>query len=396
MGKHRQPDRAPRAGARQAVQNAALPLALLLVVGAVALASPAWRNGDPVAGAPTPTGSAPATGATSEAPEARAHKRPGADLAFKAQIVPATTFELRPEPKPKPKPKPKPLIPRSYVQVARTTLLPTEFTVASYNVLGHDHTSRGGNKQGWADGRTRMRWATAQLRGHGVSVAGLQEFQIEQFHTFRAVAGGEYDVYPGAALGNKGVQNSIAWRRADWSRVEAHTIPVPYFNGNRMPMPYVLLEHQRTGRRVWFGNFHNPASTRGPAEGARDAATSMQTALANRLRASTGYPVVYTGDMNEKAEYLCRLAAGAGMHSANGGYASGGRCHTPPNMRIDWILGSADVSFSGYVADRSRFVARTSDHPLVASDALIAPENADEGCKEKDADSPYVYCPPPG
>lgn len=376
----------------QVAQNAALPAVILIVVGVLAFASPVLRGGDDevVDGSFTSAEASeqpeePTTDTAREprekAGKSRAERK---DLAFRAEIVPATTFVRIPEPQ----------IPDGYVRVSRTAVLPTSFTVASYNVLGYGHTAPGGNRPGWADGRTRMRWATSLLRGRGVDVVGFQEFQIQQFSTFNAVAGGEFAVYPGAAGGRPGVRSSIAWRRAEWTLVEANTLPIPYFGGSPLPMPYILLEHNETGQRVWFANFHNPADARGPAQSLRDRAVSLEIALFNRLRAETGYPVVATGDMNDRDEFFCRVATGAGMTSANGGYADAAGCSLPSPLLVDWIVGSQGVAFSSYLANRSGLAARTSDHALVSADAVVDPVHEAGQCLEKSKTSPFIFCPP--
>lgn len=397
MGKHSEPRRATPRSLVQALQNAALPVALLIVVGVIAFASPALRDvgqatavDDSASASETPAPKKSAGGRPSsqggDSQGGEKAKQKVAKLAYKAGIVQGTRLEKKP---------PGPVIPARFVRVRRSALVSTTFGVASYNVLGFGHTSGGGNKNGFADGRTRIRWAADQLRGHNVSVAGLQEFQTEQFYAFNSVAGGEYAVYPGAAGGRDGVQNSLIWRRADWTVEEATTLSVPYFDGGRMPMPYVLLRHLRTGQRVWFANFHNPADAHGPAQGARDAAMSLEVNLFNQLQADSGYPVVTTGDFNERDLVMCRFATGAGLSSADGGYADAAGCHPPAQMRwVDWIFGSDQVSFSNYYADRSAYVSRTSDHPLVSSDATIAPAYQLGRCLAKAKASTFVFCPP--
>lgn len=389
MGKHMEPRRAAPRSLAQSLQNAALPAALLIVVGVIVFASPALRfAGDEyVDGSFTSAEVPPDTDwPPTESPTAEAtpKKQKGEQLRYKAEIIQATHLKRKPER----------AIPEGFVRVRRSALVATSFSIASYNVLGFGHTTKGGNKKGWVDGRTRTYWAVDQLRGHGASVVGLQEFQLEQSATFNSIAGGEYAVYPGAAGGRQGVQNSIAWRRADWAVVQANTIEIPYFNGGRMPMPYVLLRNLTTGQHVWFANFHNPADARGPAQGARNAAMAMQVDLFNRLGSETGYPVITTGDFNEREEVLCRFAASAGMTSADGGYADASGCHTPQRMQVDWIFGTSQVTFSNYLADRSPYVARTSDHPLVRADALIAPPFVAERCLARTRTSTFVFCPP--
>ena len=252
----------------------------------------------------------------------------------------------------------------------------THFTVSSFNVLGAGHTAGRG---GLAPGPTRMHAAVGLLTGNNVSVAGLQEFQETQYRTFMALAGGTYDVYPGLSLGVQPVQNSIIWKSADWSLVEAHTLSIPYFHGNHVPMPYVLLRNRHSGRAVWFYNSHNPADAQGPAGHWRAIATSMEAGLARSLTAD-GTPMIVTGDMNDRAPFACPFAQGTGMHSADGAYYSGG-CRLPSQTNVDWIFGSSSLDFSSFITDRSSQSRRISDHPMVRSDVTV-PAEADSRCRK--------------
>jgi hypothetical protein len=253
---------------------------------------------------------------------------------------------------------------------------PTHFTVSSFNVLGAGHTA---GKGGLAPGPARMHGAVGLLTGNNVSVAGLQEFQAAQYHTFMAMVGGTYDAYPGLSLGVQPVQNSIIWKQADWSLVEAHTLSIPYFHGNRVPMPYVLLRNRHTGTEVWFYNSHNPADAHGPAGRWRAIATSMEATLARNLTAD-GTPMIVTGDMNDRAPFACPFAQRTGMHSADGAYYSGG-CHLPRHTNVDWIFGSSQLDFSAFVTDRSSQSRRISDHPMVRA-AVTVPPVADPKCRK--------------
>jgi hypothetical protein len=269
---------------------------------------------------------------------------------------------------------------RDKVQLAADGLAadPASFRIASFNVLGASHTGPGGNKPGYAGGSTRMGWALQLIRGNNISVVGLQEYEKTQHGTFTHLTGGGWGVYPGLQVGNKGVRNSIAWNNAVWGLVEAHTIPIPYFHGNLVPMPYVLLKNHETGRLAWFINIHNPASTRGPAQHWRDVATAKEIALMNDLQApqspnQLGIPTFLMGDFNEKAEAFCRVTAGANAQAANGGVTS--PCQLPSNHGIDWIFGSTPgVAFSGYVRMDGGLVNRVSDHPMIFSDVALTGE----------------------
>jgi len=248
--------------------------------------------------------------------------------------------------------------------------LPTTFTVSSFNVLGAGHTS---GKGGYATGSARMHAAVGLLLSHDVSVAGLQELQEPQYRTFLGLAGGTYDAYPGLALGVQPVQNSIIWKQSDWSLVEAHTVSIPYFHGNRVPMPYVLLRNLHSGREVWFYNSHNPADAHGPAGHWRAVATSIEAGLVRNLTAN-GAPMIVTGDMNDREPFACPFASGTGMHSADGAYYSGG-CHLPQHTNVDWIFGSSSLDFLGFVTDRSSQSRRISDHPMVRSTVVVPAVN---------------------
>jgi hypothetical protein len=269
---------------------------------------------------------------------------------------------------------------RDKVQLAADGLAadPATFRIASFNILGASHTTAGGNKRGYAGGTTRMGWAIQLIRGNNVSVVGMQEYEKTQHAAFTRITGGGWGVYPGLQVGNKGVRNSIAWNSGVWELVEAHTIPIPYFHGNLVPMPYVLLKHHETGRLAWFINIHNPASTRGPAQHWRDVATAKEIALMNDLQApestnQLGIPTFLMGDFNEKAEAFCRVTVGANAQAANGGTAS--PCRLPSNNGIDWIFGSTPgVTFSGYVRMDGGLVNRVSDHPMIFSDVTLTGE----------------------
>jgi endonuclease/exonuclease/phosphatase family metal-dependent hydrolase len=246
---------------------------------------------------------------------------------------------------------------------------PAQFRLASFNMLGASHTGPGGDKRGYASGATRTGFALSALRSQDVDVVGFQEYEPVQHHAFLRASGGGWGVFPGTALGNNAVRNSVAWRKDTWTVVEQHTIAIPYFRGARVPMPYVLLEHE-TGRRVWFINVHNPVSNsrRGNNERWRDVATSLEIGLVNRLHAS-GTPVVLTGDFNERGEAFCAVTARAGAVAANGGASS--PCRPPANAGIDWVFGTSDIGFSGYARQRTPLVVRASDHPLITTTAVV-------------------------
>jgi len=150
-----------------------------------------------------------------------------------------------------------------------------------------------------------------------------------------------------------------------------------YFHGTRVHVPVVLLENRLTGQRIWFTNHHNPADTWFAHKQGhwRDVAKRIEIRETRKLIA-TGYPLVMTGDMNERAAFFCPLTKHTGLHASNGGSHAAGRCHPPRRAWIDWILGSAQVEFSGYQRIRNHLVHRTSDHPMILNQVHIGPTPA--------------------
>ena len=179
-------------------------------------------------------------------------------------------------------------------------------------------------------------------------------------------------MYPGDKLSDYATHNSIAWRTAHWQVLEANTVPITYFDGKLIPMPYLLMRHVATGRLVWVANFHNPASTRNRGDQSkwRAKAKAAQVALANKLH-QTGVPLIITGDMNERGSYHCSMTSLAPMRAANGGSVGTSRCVAPRDTRIDWIFGSDFVRFTNYVAQRTPLIRRTTDHPVVMADLFV-------------------------
>ena len=292
---------------------------------------------------------------TNPSPGVRPASEPQARLAAGMLTGPRVVLKPKPEP-----PRPKFRVIDGY-----------SFTIASFNVLGHSHTVPGGNRPGYASSRKRMGMALDALYGAGTDIVGLQEFQAAQFHNFMGRAGGTWDVWPGMARGHNAVENSIAWREDTFSAVEEHVVGIPYFGGRHKQMPYVLLQHHATGQKLWVANFHNPATTSGHGNNHkwRRAATGIEIDLANDL-ADSGYPVFFTGDFNERAEYFCPLTGNTALKAANGG-STGSSCSPPRKMLVDWIFGSDQVSFTGYSVIDGRTVDRASDHPLVVADVSV-------------------------
>jgi hypothetical protein len=92
--------------------------------------------------------------------------------------------------------------------------------------------------------------------------------------------------------------------------------------------------------------------------------------------------------MNEKDIYFCRMTAATDMMAANGGVNDGGGCGPARPTYIDWIFGSPETTFSGYVANRGPKVRKSTDHPMILAQAALPPVLTDPDCPATPTDTP--------
>jgi Type I phosphodiesterase / nucleotide pyrophosphatase len=254
---------------------------------------------------------------------------------------------------------------------------PTQVRVSSFNLLGYGHTQPGGGHPKYTDGLTRMNWAVQIIANNDLQVIGFQEMQAPQYTRFKELTGSDYGVYPGNKMTTAAMANSIAWRKSEWQLVDAETVPIPYFHGNLIRMPYVLLQNVQTGRQTWFFNSHNPADAHGDAQRWRNKAVAIEAALFNQLR--TDYPttpLISTGDENDRDKYFCPMVKATSMRASNGGGLLDSTCVMPDApTHVDWVMGSDPlVQFTRSVALHSKLVRKTTDHFVIVADAVLPSE----------------------
>lgn len=235
------------------------------------------------------------------------------------------------------------------------------FIVASFNVLGHSHTARGGKKRRqFASSSRRMNHSLSLLGSNRVSLVGLQEFQGVQRRMFLRRTKGW-----GLHSPRSDPQDSIAWRKSRFKLLRKDSIKVPYFKRYR-PMPVVTLRDRATGRKLSVISVHNPANRGAKRKMGkrRYIAVGRELRAVKRLKRKTGAPVILMGDFNtNERRFYCRMVK-HGMYASSRG-TRGKRCHPSRGNGVDWIFGTKKIRFRGHMALRGGIVGRTTDHPLI-------------------------------
>lgn len=257
---------------------------------------------------------------------------------------------------------------RLAARAERMARRPVTFVLATFNVLGSNHTAPGGERRNFPPAAARTPQAAALIRQHGASVVGLQEVKPDQLTTLQRLTG--FAAYPGFAFGSRETDNSILYDTSRFEFVSGTSFPV-VFESRARPQTVLRLRDRATGREMYFVNMHVSAGNDARDTASRIAGHLTGAEQVNRLMA-TGLPVFLTGDMNDRAEFFCRVLPRTGMVAAVGGSIANG-CAPPGRMPVDWVVGSPDVTFSGYRLDESPVNRRISDHFLVSARATIAP-----------------------
>ena len=140
------------------------------------------------------------------------------------------------------------------------------------------------------------------------------------------------------------------------------TVDIPFMNQTRA-MPLVRLKHLETGRSVWVMNVHNAPQGR---QSERDRAVDLEIDRLSEI-VGKGRPVLLVGDFNERGRVFCEVTRRLGMVAPRGGSTENGRCDPPSRgkVRVDWIFGTKDASYSRYREDRSPLVKRVTDHAVL-------------------------------
>jgi hypothetical protein len=241
------------------------------------------------------------------------------------------------------------------------------FTIGTFNVLGSQHSTPGGDHARFPSARWRNGAAVGLMRVHGVDILGTQELQPDQLNAIQAMTG--MAAFPGYQFGSRETDNSIFYDTSRFEFVSGSSFTIHFMHADR-PQTILRLREKQTGREFYVLNMHASAGG-GPYAVTRRAGHYIAANTVNRLKAE-GIPIFLTGDMNDRAEFFCRLAPVTGMVASIGGNVSGG-CHPLSRLAVDWVLGWGNVTFSNQWEDRSAVARKISDHFFVSAQANVGP-----------------------
>lgn len=267
-------------------------------------------------------------------------------------------------------------------------------SVATFNVLGAQHTASDGKLDSWPSGAKRIVDAFDEIKQNGFEVVGLQELEEEQRAKLVELAGNEWGIHPkNPDYTNYRSDNSIIWQSSVYDLVDSGYQKGLKYLGNRpMDAPWVILKHKRSGQEIYVKNTHDPITDNNN----NAAQWRYQNALDHRedalARISEGKKVILLGDFNS-AEYLrvaddgltrdqltyCVLTKGEKTVNAyDAAKNKTGQCPTKSSAEfgIDHIYTSPDIGVQKWARINGLNIEQISDHPIVYSNIVIG-SNAD-------------------
>jgi hypothetical protein len=240
---------------------------------------------------------------------------------------------------------------------------PFSLRIGTLNVLGSQHTT--GKNSKFGPGTSRAAREVGLIGSRGLDLVGLQEVQRDQLSVFVDQLSG-YAVFPQVSQSSQGYRLQIAYRTDRFTPMASGQVSY-LFSHMWIPLPWLLLRDNATGGEFYVVNAHN--SPEGE-QTERVTSSTIEITLINQLKA-TGHPVLFLGDLNETGAVYCRVAAGTGVTGSDGA-SYDGSCHLPGGYTpIDWIMGTAGVTWSDYHIDGTTRAQGMSDHNLVYATASV-------------------------
>ncbi len=247
--------------------------------------------------------------------------------------------------------------------------LDQQAVITSFNVLGSNHTQPGGGALNYAPARIRTEWTANMLQSTSADIVAFQELKGDQFTQLQKTLAPTYAFYPATVDTGKIVWQSIMWDTSQWEFVSAVDVMVPVI-GTHRPNAMVRLKSKLTGRNIWVFNVHNSSKNTPERQRERNAAVKIEIAKILAQRAKR-IPVVFLGDMNERAVVFCKVVRQTDLKAVTGGYATKKKCVPPKTMHLDWIFVSPEFKVSSAAFERTPRVARITDHSVLTTTTTI-------------------------
>ena len=213
-----------------------------------------------------------------------------------------------------------------------------------------------------AGGVNRAHRAARWVQKQGAIASAFQEVAKDQLLELQRIMPG-FNFWPKRTLGTRGSAIQIAWKKSDLKLVKTGYVMRPFL-GHSRPIPWVRLQHRKTGRNFLLMAIHNAP---GGQERDRDISTRKEIDQIKHM-VKTLYPVFVIGDMNERSEFCDKVAHETPLISMNQG-TNRQPCPVPRYGGPDWMLGNA-ARFSDFKKDYNGI----SDHPALTALATVPPK----------------------
>lgn len=239
--------------------------------------------------------------------------------------------------------------------------------IGQMNALGEHHTGPYRDADRFAPSRLRSEWEIQAMLNQHIDVLATQEASGGQIQAMLTAGQGRFAAFPDPSRDRFSTESTLIWDKTKFAAVRKRVIRTMFIT-HKLPRPYVELRDRVTGREFWVMGIHNAGWD---MQRQRNVAVADQIAKLKELQA-TGLPVFYLGDFNERKTVFCKVVKQTSLRSASGGrLAKDGTCVPPRTMRVDWIFGPKDATWTGFNFNRAPMVALTTDHHLAVSSVRV-------------------------
>ena len=226
---------------------------------------------------------------------------------------------------------------------------PFSFHVTTFNVLGSQHSAAGGAASGVRRGHDPHRLGGRAAGGVRLRRRGLQRAPDRPVRRPGGRLAGLRLLSRHDARRQAGVPTNLMWRDACGSRPgrpRRHPVHGRHpADARRTPAP------PRDGREIYVMNVHNSPRD---ARAARWSVTGRGHRDRRHQGPAAGQPAGVRDGRLQRARRGLLQDHGATTSTLRAAVSNqGDNCKPPAQMRVDWIFGSSDGAFSGFLIDTS-------------------------------------------